>query len=191
MSSLIPRYAEFNATTLNTSFAALQARYEVGGNALENITSGTLTASAATIDLPFTVGAYKYLRLTTNLKSNGIDTTCLRANGDGSAAAYAYTLLEGNGASPSVFTFSNADHMFLYSDSTDPISQEMWITLTATGFNLLGSVVSHIGVNTLNVKGSGVYRGGAMTSLQLTFLILGLGGLYAATTSYSLQGLPV
>lgn len=190
MSSLIPRYGEFNAETLNTSFAALQARYELGGNALENIVSGTLTASTATIDLPFTAGAYQYLRLVTDLKTNGISISCLRANRDASTV-YGFTLLEGDGASPSVFPLNSVDYMFLYSDTTDPLSEDVWIFLNPTGFNLIGSALSHIGANTLNVRVGGVYRGGAVTSLQLTFQSPVSGGLYLADTSYLLQGLPI
>lgn len=190
MSSLIPRYSEHNAATYNTSFAALQARYQLGGNALENIVSGTLTASTAAIDLPFTAGAYKYLRLLTNLKDDGVGDSGLKANGD-SSTVYDYIALEGDGVSLSGFPLASVNYMPLYADSTNPLSVDSWIFLTATGFNLIGCATPRLGATTFNSRIGGVYRGGPVTSLQLTFQYPALGGLYLADTSYLLQGLPI
>lgn len=190
MTSKRARYSEHNAATYNAAFDALQARYELGGNALENIVSGTLTASSAAIDLPFTAGAYKYLRLLTNLKDDGAGDSGLKANGD-SSTVYDYIALEADGGSLSGFPLASVNYVPLYADSTNPLSVDSWIFLTSTGFNLIGYATLQLGGITFNSRIGGVYRGGPVTSLQLTFQYPALGGLYLANTSYLLQGLPI
>lgn len=191
----IRRYSEDHDAVYNAQLQRLEDLYNTTGNAMELITSGTLTADSAEIsmDLGGVSWAFVMLRaMITPLASAPSTDITLRANNQiANSTIYYNAYLQGLTAGIGGGSTSGTASLGA-GDSTSPTLFECTIFPNSLGFTLLGTATAYSGAGPGMVlfRFGGYYTGGSIaTSLQIRLYPTAAGsGLMAAGSTYRLEG---
>lgn len=181
----LTRYSENNAVTYNTAFQSLEDLYLRAGNAIEIITSETLTSSTPVIDLSLNGVTWRWLRLRFAVESNPAGLIMLleanhKAGTQGGCYGTAGTTATGTSSGPNIFIGSTS------SSGSGLNFGEITIFPNATGLASIGTCGLYDPPNELSLFMAGVWADSAPTSIQM---ILSTGGaVFLPGGAYILEG---
>ncbi len=183
----IRRYSEDAAATFNPQLQRLEDLYNTTGNAMELITSGTLTVATDEINMDLGSTSWAFLALRTTLTASVAGDLRLCANHDvsGSPNYYSGGLM---GISAGVSTAGGSGLALLGYGDASVNSIEATIFLNSLGFAMIGACsLLSAGLGSMVIYRFGsVYTGGAATSLQIRAVAAGT--TFAVGSMYRLEG---
>ena len=196
MVDLIERYDEFNAATLNSRFAQLEAQYNLIRNPFETIAAGTLAAPTAEINIRVVGASWSLIKLQLAMPFTGVGgcqpvLTVNNSNGDVGYKNANFSV-GGSGAVQTTSALGSSSASILFDTANGlPLIVDAWITPYSGGFAMLGSATG-----TSSAGGGGImarrfgsmYAPYAIESLQMRFFI-GCEGTYDVGGTYRLEGM--